>query len=92
MQPGAQLKTSPDCECGDDRQTVDHILLHCMRFKEERDTLIDRIEKCYQTHEVPHYLSKINTFTLLAPTFKTVVNTEITKAMAAFITAIDLEI
>ena len=27
---------SPDCECGKDRETVSHFLLHCEKFEKEK--------------------------------------------------------
>ena len=38
-----KLNDDPDCECGRDRQTVEHILLHCDKFISERLRLKTKI-------------------------------------------------
>jgi len=36
---------SPMCECGEDKESVPHILLHCSRFVEARSELEDSVEE-----------------------------------------------
>jgi len=38
---------SPMCECGQDKESVPHILLHCGRFVEARYEMEDAIEDIY---------------------------------------------
>ena len=38
---------SPTCECGQDKESVPHILLHCGRFVETRYEMEDAIEDIY---------------------------------------------
>ena len=38
---------SPMCECGQDKESVPHILLHCSRFVEGRYEMEDAIEDIY---------------------------------------------
>jgi ribonuclease HI len=83
---------SPECECGNGRQTAEHVILHCNKYEKEREILIDKIERCYQSHSVPLHQRKLNIHTLLAPSFKEITNAQIQLAMAAYITAIALEI
>ncbi len=62
------------------------------KYEKEHEILIDKIERCYQSHSVPLHQRKLNIHTLLAPSFKEITNAQIQLAMAAYITAIALEI
>ena len=43
-----KLVDDPDCECGKSRQTVEHVLLHCDKFKSERLLLKTKVNSIWQ--------------------------------------------
>ena len=43
------------CPCGEDRETIDHILYHCKGQTNEREELFVAIEKIFSKHNTPSY-------------------------------------
>ena len=38
-----KLEESPNCECGEDRESIEHFLLHCKIFSAEREIILQAI-------------------------------------------------
>ena len=45
--------SNPICHCGMEDGDVEHFLLHCMDFAQQRESMISRIEIAYHHHNVP---------------------------------------
>ena len=56
---------SPNCSCGEDRETSQHFLFHCKNYYTHRAALIDNIEKGFISTNTHLSLRSIDTFTLL---------------------------
>ena len=57
--------SSPICDCGLERETVDHFLLRCSKYTEARKVMCDTIEAlCLSSHK---FHSRLNEQLLLAP-------------------------
>ena len=63
-----KLTESPCCECSDARQTVQHILMDCPIFTEQRDTMINEVESLYVRNQTPVAERTLDKVTLIAPT------------------------
>ena len=50
---------SPVCECGVDKESVPHILLHCSRFVEARSEFEDSVEDIYTEASICSSLDKV---------------------------------
>ena len=50
-----QLAESPQCECNQDVEDTKHFLLDCTRYEEERDVMIEAIERTYIRQNIPQY-------------------------------------
>jgi len=56
---GTGTADTPVCECGLERETAEHFLLHCPRFHEARNKLTDTLKEIYipGTYQVrPHLI------------------------------------
>ena len=83
-----RLTESPVCECLLDRETPEHIMLHCSRYDSERDTLINRIEKIYISHGTPLHERTLTFYTLMNPLHKSSeTRTAVSKAVLDFISS-----
>ena len=56
---------SPICDCGVDRETVEHFLLNCPLHLKQREIMIEKIERGYIETHTPHKYRKVNIHTLL---------------------------
>ena len=83
---------SAECVCGRDRQTAEHVILHCILHEKPREILLDAVETIYITNKIPIYQRRLNLTSLLSPPFNKQVSGEIKVAMAVFISAIDVDI
>jgi hypothetical protein len=83
---------SAECECGKDRQTAEHVILHCILHAQHRDTLLNAVELSYIKHNIPLLKRKIGLKSLLSPPLNKDINSEINAAVANFLTDIDIDI
>ena len=74
--PGVE---SPQCECGDDTETMSHILLDCSKYDSLRQTMIDNIELGFMKTGAPLHLRTITLNVLLSD------NPEMGKEMSTII-------
>ena len=86
------IYTSPVCQCGEYRQTVEHFLLHCSIHREARDQLLETIERCFLSSGIPSYLQRINVKTILCPDIKKDFNVIVNKAVAKYLVAAATEL
>ncbi len=61
------LQESPCCDCGNQRQTVRHILLECGDLTHHREHMIEKIELIYVKHQTPYWERTLDLQTLLSP-------------------------
>ena len=61
---------SPNCDCDRDRQTIEHVLLHCPLFSSAREKMINSIEMTYCMKKTPSSERQLTMSTLLAPNHK----------------------
>ena len=50
-----KLSDTPMCECGQDREDASHVLMHCSRYQQQREVMIDNIERLYIRHNTPFH-------------------------------------
>ena len=78
---------SPNCTCGNDRETTEHFLLHCRNSFFERISMIDKIQRGFIKTNTPPYHRKINITSLIG--YNTELKTEmrciIKEAVAEFL-------
>ena len=86
------IYTSPVCQCGEYRQTVEHFLLHCSIHREARDQLLETIERCFLSSGIPSHLQRINVKTILCPDIKKDFNDKVNKAVAKYLVAAATEL
>ena len=48
-----KLAETPECDCGLDRQTINHVLLHCPNLNTPREKLKNTIDYTYHQHNTP---------------------------------------
>jgi len=41
--------TSPICDCGLQRETAEHFLLHCTLYQNQRDDMVDQLQQLCRT-------------------------------------------
>ena len=61
------LSESPCCDCGLQRETPDHILLHCPKYSTSRENMLSDIELTYTVHNTLPWERTVNSSTLLFP-------------------------
>ena len=83
---------SAECGCGTDRQTVEHVLLHCSLLNDHRDNLICSIERSFRDNNLHIFRRSLSIDTLLKPNYTDQINKDINTAVAAFLVATDLDI
>ena len=83
---------SPNCHCGKDRQTTQHVLFQCMKHSKERDTMLNKIDLAYHKHKVPLTSRNISMKSVLAPKVGKEPSLMIMKAVAEFLSSIDEEL
>ena len=88
------LCDSPECDCEQDRETPEHILLHCNLYNLEREHLLDCIEHSFVKNNVPFHLRHIDFNTLVSgdSMLDKNTNTEITMAVTSFLSRIPAKI
>ncbi|XP_063952156.1 uncharacterized protein LOC135153466 [Lytechinus pictus] len=72
---------SPNCSCNRDRETIEHVLLHCSLYESSRLKMIQTIEIGYSKTNTPYHLREISVVTLLG------FNPAMTKQMQSIIRA-----
>ena len=82
---------SAECHCGKDRQTTQHVMLHCSKHTNERDIMLNAVELAYHNHKVPFYKRKLSLQSLLIPTVAKEPASLIRSAVADFLSTIDEE-
>jgi len=87
-----KLKPSAVCQCGQDRQTADHILMNCVTHLAARRALHDKIELIYVRNNVPTHHRIWSISNLLTPQHDSSTNNEITAATAEFLLDIGISI
>ena len=55
------------CACLKGPETAEHILLHCPRFSQQRDLLVEEVERAFSVTELAYYKRTFNTSTVLVP-------------------------
>ena len=65
-----KLSDTPTCECGQDREDASHVLMHCSRYQQQREVMIDNIERLYIRHNTPFHERHITFPTLANPDHK----------------------
>jgi len=61
------LSDTPVCECGNDRESAEHYLLHCTRYHEARSELRDAVDDTLESvKEEKHLTERL----LLAPYYQ----------------------
>ena len=83
---------TPNCNCGLDRQSTEHVLLHCPNLSKQRLDLHLEIEKIYHEKEVPTHQRISSLQNILGPNHNRIVNTAIIKATGRFLDNITLKI
>ncbi len=74
------------CHCGKEEGDVQHYLLHCMDFAQQRETMIGKIEHAYHLHNIPPALRTLDIKTLLGgAAHKVEVSTAIQQAVLGFL-------
>ena len=58
-------QNTPQCDCGNDRETIQHFMLHCPRHTEARQKMVEEIEHIFASQKVPTYLRNITIQELL---------------------------
>ena len=61
------LSESPMCNCGTDRQTVEHVIMKCPLLHDERRELIFGMDYIYAKHNTPIWERNVDFQTLLLP-------------------------
>ena len=79
------LRDSPDCECKEDRETAEHVIMCCKKFEKERETLMQNIETVYMKHEIRHNQRGLNLNSIIYPEFGGTAANHIRKAVLDFI-------
>ena len=87
-----KLKPSAVCQCGQDRQTADHILMNCVTHLAARRALHDKIELIYVRNNVPTHHRIWSISNLLTPQHDSSTNNEITAATAEFLLDIGISV
>jgi hypothetical protein len=62
-----RLADTPNCDCAQDRQTDEHILMSCPLYNTQRIEMINRIESIYVAESTPHHLRSLTANTLMHP-------------------------
>nr|XP_054769483.1 uncharacterized protein LOC129277311 [Lytechinus pictus] len=78
---------TPTCDCEHDRQTIEHVLLHCPLHKLHREEMMQSIDVGYQRTSTPSYLRDISLFSLLGtnPKLSPQMQSIIASSLARFI-------
>ncbi len=82
---------SAECHCGKDRQTTQHVILHCYKHINERNILLNAVELAYHNHKVPLNKRMLSLKSLLIPTVSKEPASDIKSAVADFLSTIDEE-
>ena len=84
---------SPNCQCGNNRQTVNHIMLDCHLLQKEREDLMDKVELCYVKHQTPIWEREVNASALLHPRHTSQqTRIEVTRAVLTFLNSISKKV
>ena len=86
--------TSPLCTCGQQEETVNHVLLNCPLYEKERMEMINTIEVGFIKNKTHQSNRRINTETLLGlnPRQKPEMQQTISNALDVFLTSSQIEI
>ena len=87
-----KFAATPNCSCGLDVQSAEHVLINCPNHEKERLQLHLKIEHAYHIHNVPFHNRISSLKNLLAPEHNKAVNTTILKATGTFLDSLDLKI
>jgi len=84
--------SSPICDCGVEKETIDHFLLRCSNYTKARKAMFDRIEAlCLFSHNKFH--SQVNEHLLLAPSDGSIITKKddyyIKEALFEFLATVD---
>jgi len=84
--------SSPICDCGVEKETIDHFLLRCSNYTEARKAMFDRIEAlCLFSHN--KFYSEVNEHLLLAPSDGSIITKKddyyIKEALFEFLATVD---
>ena len=61
-----RLAETPNCECSLDRETIEHHVLHCKKFENEREEMMDEIRRMWMNSRKEGCLN-VTIETLLGP-------------------------
>ena len=87
-----KLRDSPNCDCGKDRQTEQHILLFCSRHVSAREIMMNNIESVYQKESVPLHQRSTTFNSLIHPQGRPAVKIQIMKEVMKFLMQTGLSI
>ena len=81
------------CECGNERQTVRHVMMDCTINQEARLVLFDCIDKVYHQHNTPIWERELSLDTLLSPQHTDIdTRQQIRRLIIKYITSIQAKI
>ena len=87
-----KLNESPDCECKEDRETVEHVIMNCKRFDKERDSMMNRIETIYVKNDVRKDRRGLSLNKILYPEIGGTAASQIRKAVLDFICEVKIKL
>ena len=79
-----KLKDSPNCPCGTDRQSPEHVVMNCPLHQTSRDQMIEKVEKAFIMNNVPLQYRTLTFRDLLVPNYDSATNSTVSAAMSDF--------
>ena len=79
------LRDSPDCECKEDRETAEHVIMNCKKYVKEREKLVNNIERIYMQHNIRQDRRGLNLNSIIYPEFGGTAAYHIRRAVLDFI-------
>ena len=87
-----KLKDSPDCDCKEARETVEHVIMNCKKFYKEREHLMNRIETIYLKNDVRKDRRGLSFNNILYPEIGGTAASQIRKAVLDFICEVKIKL
>ena len=85
---------TPNCDCGRDRETIEHYLLECPKYENQRLVMFNNIDAAYHITETSYEKRNLNTKILLGDNVHLApeMRYQISKEVATFLATTDSEI
>ena len=80
-----KLRDSPNCDCGTDRQTEEHLLMSCPLHTTSREKMIEMIEKAYRSETRTGQPRRLTANSIMHPSGSIPLKFKITQAVMAFV-------